>query len=94
MLLKALEREMSGIATWTTPRGGFYVWVTLPEGADTKSLLRHAIEQEKTAFVAGPPFFADGSGSRYLRLAYSFVPDEQIDEGIRRLARAIDSVNR
>jgi 2-aminoadipate transaminase len=94
MLLRALEREMPGVATWTTPRGGFYVWVKLPEGADTPSLLRHAIEREKTAFVAGPPFFADGSGSGYLRLAYSFVPDEQIDEGIRRLARAIDSVNR
>jgi 2-aminoadipate transaminase len=92
MLLKALERELSGVVTWTTPRGGFYVWAELPEGADSELLLRHAIEKEKTAFVAGPPFFADGSGSRFVRLAYSFVPDEQIDEGIRRLARSLDSV--
>jgi 2-aminoadipate transaminase len=88
-VLTALEREMSDFASWQAPQGGFYVWVKLPEDADSNQLLAQAIEKEKTAFVAGPPFFADGTGKRYLRLAYSFVPEEKIDEGVRRLARAL-----
>jgi 2-aminoadipate transaminase len=89
VLLEALERRMTGAVSWTRPQGGFYTWVELPDGTDSEKLLSHAIETEKTAFVAGPPFFADGSGQRYLRLAYSFVPEEQIEEGVERLARAM-----
>ena len=89
LTLQALEREMPKDVSWTSPQGGFYVWLTLPEHADSEKLLRHAIETEKMAFVAGPPFFADGSGRVNLRLAYSFVPQEQIEEGIQRLARAM-----
>jgi 2-aminoadipate transaminase len=94
-LLAALDRELGRKATWTTPAGGFYVWMNLSRGQkgaeapDSEKLLRRAIEEQKTAFVAGPPFFADGSGRNHLRLAYSFVPEDQIDEGIHRLAQAL-----
>jgi 2-aminoadipate transaminase len=88
-LLAALDKELGSKASWTTPAGGFYVWMKLPEGTDSEALLRRAIEEQKTAFVAGPPFFADGSGQNHLRLAYSFVPEDQIDEGIHRLAQAL-----
>jgi DNA-binding transcriptional MocR family regulator len=88
-ILKVLEREMSDFASWTTPQGGFYVWVELPEDADSNQLLSKAIKNEKTAFVAGSPFFTDGTGKRHLRLSYSFIAEEKIDEGVSRLARAL-----
>lgn len=74
---------------WVHPLGGFFVWVALPEGIDTEALLPLAIEREKTAFVAGPPFFADRSGKNFMRLSFSFVPEDRIEEAIERLARAI-----
>ena len=76
-------------ASWVHPGGGFFIWVRLAEGTDSEALLRRAIEEQKTAFVAGPPFFPDGGGSNYLRLSYSFVREDQIEEAIRRLSRAM-----
>lgn len=92
-LLTALQSELADVASWTKPGGGFYVWLTLPEAIDSELLLQDAIETEKIAFVAGPPFFADGSGRRHLRLAYSFTPEGQIEEGVRRLSRAVRKAN-
>ena len=71
--------------TWTTPRGGFFTWVTLPEGVDTVALTP-AARAAKVAYVPGRPFYADGAGARQLRLAYSRVADDLISEGVRRLA--------
>ena len=93
VMIKALSEYLSGIVTWSRPGGGFYVWLTLPESFDSEALLRHAIKNEKTAFVAGPVFFADGRGGQHLRLSYSFIAEDQIEEGIRRLAKAIKSQN-
>ena len=86
---EAMRRHFPEGTTWVHPRGGFFVWVALPEGLDTEKLLPLAIEREKTAFVAGPPFFADRSGGNFMRLAFSFVAEERIEEAITRLARAI-----
>lgn len=85
----AMRRHFPSVTTWIHPLGGFFVWVALPEGIDTERLLPLAIEREKTAFVAGPPFFADRSGKRFMRLSFSFVPEEKIEEAVERLARAI-----
>lgn len=82
-------------ASFAHARGGFFVWVRLPDGVDSVALLSRAIEQEKTAFVAGPPFFADSgqggarSGERFMRLSFSYVAEDRIEEAIARLARAI-----
>lgn len=85
----AMKRHFPPEARFLHPRGGFFVWVELPEAIDTEALLPRAIEDEKTAFVAGPPFWADGSGQNFMRLSFSYVPEERIEEGIERLARAI-----
>jgi 2-aminoadipate transaminase len=85
----AMRRHFPEEARWLHPKGGFFVWVRLPDGVDTEALLPLAIEREKTAFVAGPPFFPDGSGKNFMRLSFSYVPEEKIDEAIERLARAI-----
>ena len=88
----AMKEHFLPAMSWTHARGGFFLWVRLQDGADSEELLRNAIEREKTAFVAGPAFFADGSGTNYLRLSFSFVAEDKIEEGIRRLSRALAPV--
>lgn len=87
-MLAALEREMPEGTTWTRPKGGFFLWVTLPEGVDAVDL--HATARENLVdYIPGPSFYSDGSGRRSLRLSYSAVSPEQIDTGIERLATVV-----
>jgi len=88
-MLAALEEYFPEEATWTHPHGGFFIWATLPEYLDTADLLALAIEQQKVAFVPGAGGWVDGSGKHHMRLAYSLVPEDKIDEGIKRLAKVI-----
>ena len=76
--------------TWTKPDGGFYVWVTLPEGFDAAAMLPRAVTA-RVAYVPGTAFYADGLGSRQLRLSYCFPTSERIVEGVRRLAAVLES---
>ncbi|MEJ7628301.1 MAG: PLP-dependent aminotransferase family protein [Nocardioidaceae bacterium] len=89
-MLDALADQLPSGATWTTPAGGFYVWVTLPPGLDAVSMLPRAIA-ERVAYVPGTAFFADGAGRGQLRLSYCYPPPDRIVEGVRRLARVVDA---
>jgi 2-aminoadipate transaminase len=82
-MLAALERSMPSTARWTTPNGGFYSWLTLP-GIDAVELASRAAGQGVAA-VPGTLFFTDGRGADSLRLSFSLVGEERIDEGIARL---------
>jgi 2-aminoadipate transaminase len=82
-MLAALERSMPQSAHWTIPQGGFFSWLTLP-GVDAVDLAGRAAEQGVAA-VPGTLFFPDGRGADSLRLSFSLVADEKIDEGIARL---------
>jgi 2-aminoadipate transaminase len=82
--LAALERWFPPDTEWTTPAGGFYVWVTLPEGFDTTAMLARAVER-RVAYVPGAGFYPDGSGRNRLRLAFCYAAEDAIDEGVRRL---------
>jgi 2-aminoadipate transaminase len=84
-LLAALEKHMPESVTWTRPEGGFFVWVTLPEGIDTYPLLRKAIDAG-VVFIPGAAFTHSNKPSNKLRLAFSAVPPVSIEEGVRRLA--------
>jgi 2-aminoadipate transaminase len=87
-MLDALTELMPAGTTWTTPHGGFYVWVTLPEGLDAKAMLPRAVTA-RVAYVPGTAFYADGFGARCLRLSYCYPTPAQIHEGVRRLAAVI-----
>lgn len=87
--LEALAAHFPAGATWTRPGGGFYVWVTLPEGLDSAAMLPRAVTQ-RVAYVPGTAFYADGFGSRNLRLSYCYPTPERIREGVRRLATVLD----
>jgi DNA-binding transcriptional MocR family regulator len=84
-MLTALEQHMPEGTSWTRPDGGFFVWVTLPVGVDTYPLLHKAIEAG-VVFIPGAAFTHSTEPSNKLRLAFSAVPPESIDEGVRRLA--------
>jgi 2-aminoadipate transaminase len=86
---EALRRELRE-AEFVAPEGGYFMWVTLPEGTDVAALLSLAGELG-VAFVKGADFLMEG-GENTLRLAYSGVTPEQIDEGVGRLAEAFRSL--
>ncbi|GAA3860248.1 PLP-dependent aminotransferase family protein [Saccharothrix violaceirubra] len=86
--ISALEQHMPLGSTWNKPNGGFYVWLTLPEGIDTKAMLPRAVTQ-RVAYASGTGFYADGLGSRQLRISYCYPTPERIREGVRRLANVI-----
>jgi len=77
-------------ARYTLPEGGYFMWVELPEDTDVDALFAAAGERG-VAFVKGPDFLLEG-GRNTLRLAYSGVTADRIDEGISRLADAYRSV--
>jgi 2-aminoadipate transaminase len=84
-MLAALERWMPAGARWTRPQGGFFSWLTLPDGADSTELARRAVERG-VGIVPGTLFFPDGRGADTVRLSFSLVDETQIDAGIERLA--------
>jgi 2-aminoadipate transaminase len=86
--LAALERHMPRGVTWTRPRGGFFVWLTLPSGVHARPLV-DAARVQGVDFAPGAGFFAGGGGERNLRLAFSFVPPDEIERGVRILADII-----
>jgi 2-aminoadipate transaminase len=88
-LQTALARDLPE-AEFVTPQGGYFMWVTLPQGTDVGELFAIANEME-VAFVKGTDFLLEG-GENTLRLAYSGVTPEQIDEGVTRLAEAYRSL--
>jgi DNA-binding transcriptional MocR family regulator len=88
-MVHALTDAMPAAARWNVPAGGFYVWLTLPEGLDTKSMLPRAVTA-RVAYVPGTAFYADGFGTRSMRLSFCYPTPERIREGIRRLAGVID----
>lgn len=88
-MLAALNEYFPEEASWTVPQGGFYIWVTLPEYLDTTDLLALAVEEEKVAFVPGAGAYTDGRGKNQMRLAFCAVPEDRIEEGIKRLGKVI-----
>jgi 2-aminoadipate transaminase len=88
-MLDSLAAMMPAGCGWTKPRGGFFVWLRLPEGVDAKAMLPRAVAS-RVAYVPGTGFYADGSGNGYARLSYSLPEPGQITEGVRRLAGVID----
>ena len=86
--LSAMQEFLPKLET-TRPDGGFYLWVTLPEGIDSKAMLPLAVK-ELVAYTPGTAFFGDGTGQKFLRICYSYPTPENIRVGIKRLATVIN----
>jgi DNA-binding transcriptional MocR family regulator len=88
-LLESLDSLMPPGTTWTEPAGGFYSWVTLPEGLDATAMLPRAVNA-LVAYVPGTGFYTDGQGRQNMRLSYCYPQPERIREGVRRLAGVVE----
>lgn len=86
----ALHRELGTQLTWPAPKGGFFLWASLPPGQTDTALLERAL-QERLVFVIGSAFYVDGSGHDTIRLSFSAPSPDRIDEGVKRLARALNA---
>ena len=89
LLTAALEREIPD-AKFQAPDGGYFMWVELPEGTSVAELFEAAAARG-VQFVKGSDFLLEG-GENALRLAYSGVTADEIDEGITRLAEALKTL--
>lgn len=87
-LAAALARHLPEGCAFTTPGGGYFIWVTLPAGMDADAV-RHAADAHRVAFIPGGRVSIDGRGRECLRLAFSLMKPAQLEEGARRLGAAI-----
>ncbi len=92
VMLASLKEFFPPEVTWTYPKGGLFLWVTLPKGMDCQKLFQIALK-ENVAFVPGDSFYAGNGfaeeGSRHFRLNFSYGKPDQIREGVRRLSVAL-----
>ena len=87
-MLEALKSHMPKGVKWTKPEGGLFLWVRLPPKMSANELFPKAIEN-KVAYVVGSAFHCNGKGQNTMRLNFSFPSEQQINEGIQRLAKMI-----
>jgi 2-aminoadipate transaminase len=90
-MIKAIERYFPPGVQFTTPQGGMFLWITLPQGLSSLELFGLAIK-EKVAFVPGTPFYVDGGGQDCLRLNFSNADEDQIETGMQRLGLALEGL--
>jgi 2-aminoadipate transaminase len=88
VMLDALAEHFPREADWTRPRGGLFIWATMPDYIDTTDLLARAL-REQVAFVPGRAAFVDGRGGSAMRLNFSGVDEDSIREGIRRIGEVV-----
>jgi 2-aminoadipate transaminase len=87
-MLRALEREMPGDATWNEPEGGFFIWVTLPERFDTLEILPR-VAAEGALYIPGAAFYCDQRRSSAFRLGFTTLSTERASEGIARIGKVL-----
>ena len=90
VMMDCFKQYMPDYVKWTDPEGGLFLFVYLPEHMDSEKLFLKAIEND-VAFVVGHVFHCDGSGRNTFRMNFSFCDEEQIIEGVKRLAKAIEN---
>ncbi|MDR4534232.1 PLP-dependent aminotransferase family protein [Glutamicibacter sp. PS] len=89
-MLKALAEYLPEGIHYTRPEGGFFIWLTLPEGIDTYELLQEGV-QAGVIFIPGAAFSPNGQGANTLRLAFCAVDEDTITEGVRRLGALLEA---
>jgi hypothetical protein len=91
IMLDALASAMPEGISWTQPKGGFYIWVTMPETINASDVFNIAIKKG-AAFVIGNAFDPEEMKNNSFRLAFSFTPENKIGQGIKIIADAIGSL--
>jgi DNA-binding transcriptional MocR family regulator len=93
IMTSALKKHCSSLLEWIEPKGGYYVWVKLKEGLSSRALLLELISQG-VAYMTGEVFFPDGKGQEWFRLNFTYPEEAQIEEGIKKLGRALQKIRK
>jgi len=88
MMQTALLKHMPEVVQWQEPQGGFYFWLRLPKGIDSTEILRESIDKG-AVFVTGKTFDPEAVRNNYIRLAFSNMDKNQIDNGVQIIAEAV-----
>ena len=88
VMVAALRQELGDALSWPDPRGGFFLWASLPQGLDADRLIDRAV-QHGVVYVAGSAFYVSSGGANRIRLSFSAPAPDTIREGVKRLAAAI-----
>jgi len=91
MLQKALVDYMPKMVSWNEPQGGFYFWIKLPEKLNATAVFKKCIEKN-VVFVTGRTFDPASKKDNYLRLAFSNMPKNEIEKGVKIIAEVIASL--
>lgn len=85
----ALTTHLGGNVSWEKPQGGMFYWLKLDSEQTWKSLFDQAIDKQ-VAYVPGAAFYTDQPSAQYVRLSFSNVSEEKIEQGIQRLAQVLN----
>ncbi len=88
VMLKALEKHMPKGVKWSKPKGGLFLWIELPKKMSANDLFPKAVKN-KVAYVVGSAFHCNGKGQNTMRINFSYSSEQQIAEGIQRLAKML-----
>lgn len=88
MLEQALRKHLAETCQWSSPQGGFFLWLQLPGDVKSEELLSIA-KAEGVSFLPGTLCFVNGGGENFCRLTFTMVPPDELEEGVRRLQKAL-----
>jgi len=88
-MLDALREFLPEEVNWTSPEGGMFIWLTLPEDIDAEEMFQDALD-DGVAYVPGAIFYGNSPKKNTLRLNFTFVEKEEIKEGLKRLGRLVE----
>jgi 2-aminoadipate transaminase len=88
VMVEALRREFGADITWPAPRGGFFLWATLPAELDGEVMIERGV-RHGVIWVAGEAFFVNHTGHNTIRLAFSAPTHARIVEGVARLGTVV-----
>lgn len=88
IMLKTLKENFTGAASWSKPKGGFFIWLRLPDYLNTKEILADAV-RNSVAYVPGSGFYPDDKGLNEARLAFCTENTERIEKGIKLLSKIV-----
>lgn len=92
LMVKGIEQLFPKSIAYTVPEGGLFLWLTFPEGCDTQAIFEQAYRQEKVIFVPGDTFYPYGGHANTARMSFATVTPEQIESGMERLARLLNTI--
>ena len=89
LFLAAAERHLTGLAEWTSPEAGMFVWFRLVGIDDSRALIQNEARDAKVLLVPGQAFSPSDSPGPFVRAAFSIVEEDQMDEAVSRLAQVL-----